>query len=86
LRENEFILNLIKFEKIKLNTFLDCGNETPKTFYILYLDVGIDQHYSELHSAMFEPYIKCQSDVEVTDGEVPMYHFTQMDGSNHINK
>jgi hypothetical protein len=81
LGKNEFILNLVKFEKVKPLTFENFEkliNETPKTFFILFKTENVGEYYSELQHAMFDSQVKCEGNVEIDDQEIPIFHYSQL--------
>jgi hypothetical protein len=81
LGKNEFILNIIKYDKVKpliFENFEKLIFETPKTFFILFKTENVGEYYSELQHAMFDSQVKCEGNVEINDQEIPIFHYSQL--------
>jgi hypothetical protein len=80
LGDNEYIINILKFKKIKMSTLFDfekIKKENSKCFWILFQEQNFD-FCSELHHATLGSQSKFQGNsFKLTEEEIPIFHPTQ---------
>jgi hypothetical protein len=50
-----------------------------KDIFFLFKTENVGEYYNELQHAMFDSHVQGEGNVEITDQEIPIFHYSQPD-------